>query len=127
MTMRAGPGNPEARRPAISEPSIFTFDPGFTNAYIVEYFTVSTGNWENTMSQKCMITGKKPLVGNNVSHANNKLKRRQNPNLQWKRIFVPELGRSVRIRITTRALRTINKKGLLPFLKDNGLTIKDLG
>ena len=105
----------------------FTFDPGFTNAYIVGYFTVSTGNWENTMSQKCMITGKKPLVGNNVSHANNKLKRRQNPNLQWKRIFVPELGRSVRIRITTRALRTINKKGLLPFLKDNGLTIKDLG
>lgn len=78
------------------------------------------------MSQKCAITGKKPLTGNHVSHANNKVKRRQNPNLQWKHIFVPELNRTVRVRISTRALRTINKKGLLPFLKDNGLTIKDI-
>ena len=78
------------------------------------------------MSQKCMITGKSPLVGNNVSHANNKVKRRQNPNLQWKHIFVPELGRNVRIRVSTRALRTISKKGISAFLKDNGLTIKDL-
>jgi len=73
-----------------------------------------------------MITGKKPLVGNNVSHANNKVKRRQNPNLQWKQIFVPELGRNVRIRVSTRALRTISKKGISAFLKDNGLTLKDL-
>lgn len=78
------------------------------------------------MAQKCMITGKKPLVGNNVSHANNKVKRRQNPNLQWKRIFVPELDKNVRIRVSTRALRTINKKGISAFLKDNGLTLKDL-
>lgn len=78
------------------------------------------------MAQKCMITGKKPLVGNNVSHANNKVKRRQNPNLQWKQIFVPELGRNVRIRVSTRALRTISKKGISAFLKDNGLTLKDL-
>jgi large subunit ribosomal protein L28 len=73
-----------------------------------------------------MITGKSPLVGNNVSHANNKVKRRQNPNLQWKHIFVPELGRNVRIRVSTRALRTISKKGISAFLKDNGLTLKDL-
>lgn len=78
------------------------------------------------MSQKCAITGKSPLVGNNVSHANNKVKRRQNPNLQWKHIFVPELGRNVRIRVSTRALRTISKKGISAFLKDNGLTLKDL-
>lgn len=78
------------------------------------------------MSQKCMITGKSPLVGNNVSHANNKVKRRQNPNLQWKHVYVHELDRNVRIRVSTRALRTINKKGLSAFLKDNGLTIKDL-
>ncbi|MGH7850022.1 MAG: 50S ribosomal protein L28 [Thermodesulfobacteriota bacterium] len=78
------------------------------------------------MSQKCMITGKSPLVGNNVSHANNKVKRRQNPNLQWKHVYVSELDRNVRIRVSTRALRTINKKGLSAFLKDNGLTIKDL-
>jgi large subunit ribosomal protein L28 len=73
-----------------------------------------------------MITGKSPLVGNNVSHANNKVKRRQNPNLQWKHIYVPELGRNVRIRVSTRALRTISKKGISAFLKDNGLTLKDL-
>lgn len=78
------------------------------------------------MSQKCMITGKSPLVGNHVSHANNKVKRRQNPNLQWKRIYVPELDRAVRVRISTRALRTINKKGFLEFLKDNGLKLKDI-
>ncbi|MFI5324046.1 MAG: 50S ribosomal protein L28 [Thermodesulfobacteriota bacterium] len=78
------------------------------------------------MSQKCMITGKSPLVGNNVSHANNKVKRRQNPNLQWKHVFAPELGCSVRIRVSTRALRTINKKGLSAFLKDNGISLKDL-
>jgi len=78
------------------------------------------------MAQKCMITGKAPLFGNHVSHANNKVKRRQNPNLRWKRIFIPELNRSVRLRISTRALRTINKKGLLALLKDYGLTLKDV-
>lgn len=78
------------------------------------------------MSQKCMITGKQPLVGNHVSHANNKVKRRQNPNLQWKKIYIPEMDRHVRVRLSTRALRTINKKGFLSFLKDNGLTLKDL-
>ena len=72
------------------------------------------------MAQKDMITGKKPLVGNHVSHANNKVKRRQNPNLHWKNIYVPELDRSM------RTYRTINKKGLLAVLKDNGLTLKDV-
>ena len=81
---------------------------------------------EDVMSQKCMITGKKPLAGNHVSHANNKVKRRQNPNLQWKRIYIPEHDRHVRVRVSARALRTINKKGFLSFLKDNGLTLKDL-
>ena len=48
------------------------------------------------------------------------------PNIQRKRIYVPELGRSVRLKVSARALRTIDKKGLLPFLRDNGLTIKDV-
>ena len=78
------------------------------------------------MSQKCSITGKKPLVGNHVSHANNRVKRRQNPNLHWKRIYVPEEDRYIRIRISARALRTINKKGLMPYLKSKGLTLKDI-
>ncbi len=68
------------------------------------------------MSRKCTITGKKPMAGNNVSHAHNKTRMRQLPNIQRKRIFVPELGRYVRLKISTRALRTISKIGLKPFL-----------
>ncbi|MGH7884873.1 MAG: 50S ribosomal protein L28, partial [Thermodesulfobacteriota bacterium] len=64
------------------------------------------------MPQQCSITGKKPLVGNSVSHANNKVKRRQNPNLKSKKIYIPELDKFVRLRISVRALRTITKKGL---------------
>ena len=78
------------------------------------------------MARRCSITGKGPLAGNNVSHAHNKTRRRQLPNLQTKRIFVPELGRFVRIKLSTRALRTVDKKGLLPFLRSEGLTLKDV-
>ena len=78
------------------------------------------------MAQKCDLTGKKPLVGNHVSHANNRVKRRQIPNLQTKRIYIPELERYVKIKLSNRALRTVNKKGLLNFLKDEGLTLKDV-
>tara|TARA_Y100001970_G_scaffold246521_1_gene314537 strand:+ start:1550 stop:1789 length:240 start_codon:yes stop_codon:yes gene_type:complete len=78
------------------------------------------------MSKKCKITGKKPLVGNNVSHANNKTKRRQLPNLQNKSIFVPELNKNVKIRISTSALKSIDKLGLMPYLKKKGLSLKDI-
>ncbi len=78
------------------------------------------------MARKCELTGKKPLVGNHVSHANNKVKRRQNPNLHTKRIYIPELEKYVKLKISNRALRTINKKGLLKFLNDEGLTLKDI-
>ena len=78
------------------------------------------------MSRKCKITGKKPLVGNNVSHANNKTKRRQLPNLQKKSIFVPELNKSIKIKISTSALKSIDKLGLMPYLKKKGLTLKDI-
>jgi len=66
------------------------------------------------------------MAGNNVSHANNKTRRRQLPNLQTKRISVPELNRWVKIKMSTRAMRTLNKKGLLTFLKDEGLTLKQV-
>jgi large subunit ribosomal protein L28 len=79
------------------------------------------------MSRKCKLTGKKPMVAMNVSHAHNRTKRRQLPNLQFKRLFVPELDRFVRIRLSTRALRTVLKKGLMPFLREKGLTIGDIG
>jgi large subunit ribosomal protein L28 len=78
------------------------------------------------MARKCKLTGKGPMSGNNVSHAHNKTRRVQNPNLQWKRVYVPELGQSVRIRMSTRAIRTIDKKGLMAYLKDQGLKLKDV-
>ncbi|MFP4329723.1 MAG: 50S ribosomal protein L28 [Spirochaetaceae bacterium] len=78
------------------------------------------------MSRKCSISGKKPLAGNNVSHAHNKTRRRQKPNIHSKRLFVPEINRNVRIRVCTRALRTISKIGLMQYLKKEGLTLKDV-
>ena len=78
------------------------------------------------MSRKCKVTGKGPLVGYNVSHAHNKTKMVQRPNLQWKRLFHEDEGRWVRLRVTTRALRTINKTGLGAYLRNNKLKISDL-
>jgi large subunit ribosomal protein L28 len=78
------------------------------------------------MSRKCELTGKGPSFGHNVSHSNKKTRKIWQPNLQVKRIYVPELDRYVRLRVSTRALRTLNKKGLNQFLRDEGLTLKDL-
>jgi large subunit ribosomal protein L28 len=66
------------------------------------------------------------MVAMNVSHAHNRTKRRQLPNLQIKRLFVPELNRYIRVRLSTRALRTVNKKGLMSYLHDRGLSIRDV-
>jgi large subunit ribosomal protein L28 len=78
------------------------------------------------MSRKCKLTGKGPMVGNLVSHANNRHKRRQLPNLQSRRLFVPELNRMVRVRLSTRALRTVTRKGLVPYLREVGLRLEDV-
>ncbi len=78
------------------------------------------------MPRKCAITGKKPMSGKRISHAHNVTPRWQKPNLQSKRIYVTELKRWVRLRISTRALRTVNKKGLLSYLRDQGLTLKEV-
>jgi large subunit ribosomal protein L28 len=63
------------------------------------------------MARKCQITGKKPMVGNNVSHAHNRTKRRFLPNLQKKRIWVQELNRFVTLKISVKAIKTIAKNG----------------
>ncbi len=63
------------------------------------------------MSKVCELTGKKPLSGNNVSHAHNKTKRKQLPNLRVKRIWIEEENKFVTLRISTSALRTLKKKG----------------
>ena len=70
------------------------------------------------MAKKCPITGKRPLTGNNVSHANNKTKRRYLPNLQSKRFWLESEKRFIRIRVTTRGMRIIDKLGLEAVLKD---------
>ncbi len=63
------------------------------------------------MSRRCEITGTTPMVGNNVSHAHNRTKRRFLPNLQKKRIWVQELNRFVTVKLTARAIKTIAKNG----------------
>ena len=69
------------------------------------------------MARVCQITGKRPQVGNNVSHANNRTKRRFLPNLQKKRFFVPEDGKWITLKLTTKAIKTINKLGISAVLK----------
>ena len=69
------------------------------------------------MARTCQVTGKKPLTGNNVSHANNRTKRRQLPNLQKKRIWLEEEKRFVTLKLSTEAIKTIDKNGLKASLK----------
>jgi len=78
------------------------------------------------MARVCKVSGKRPLVGNNVSHANNKTKRRQFPNLQTKRIYVEHLDKHVRVKLSARALKTVTRTGLMPYLKKQGLTLQDV-
>lgn len=64
------------------------------------------------MTKACEITGKRPITGNNVSHANNKTRRRFLPNLQKRRIWIPSQKRYVTLRVSARGLRTIDKIGI---------------
>jgi large subunit ribosomal protein L28 len=75
------------------------------------------------MSRKCDITGKGPMSGNNVSHANNRTRRRFLPNLQKKRIWMPEEKKWVSLQITANAIKTIDKIGLKAFIKKTGAKI----
>jgi len=64
------------------------------------------------MSRVCQVTGKRPTAGNNVSHANNKTRRRFLPNLQFKRFWLESEKRYVRLRVSHKGLRIIDKKGI---------------
>ncbi len=64
------------------------------------------------MSRVCQVTGKRPVSGNNVSHANNKTRRRFLPNLQSHRFWVEDEKRFVRLRVSTKGLRIIDKQGI---------------
>jgi large subunit ribosomal protein L28 len=88
---------------------------------------------ENTMSRRCELTGKGPMTGNNVSHANNKTKRRFLPNLNDVTLQSETLGRGVKLRISAAALRSVDHRGGLDAflakakdidLSDNALKIK---
>ena len=70
------------------------------------------------MARVCQVTGKGPMSGNNVSHANNKTKRRFLPNLQYRRFWLESEKRWISLRISMAALRTIDKKGIEVVLEE---------
>jgi large subunit ribosomal protein L28 len=70
------------------------------------------------MSKVCELTGKRAMFGNNVSHAMNKTRRRFNVNLVKKRFYIPEEDKWVTLRVSTSALKTINKRGISAVLKE---------
>jgi len=78
------------------------------------------------MARRCMLTGKRPNTANKVSHSNIKTKKRQLPNLQTRRLWLEEEGRWIRLKVSTRALRTLNKKGLAVFAAEAGLDVSKL-
>jgi large subunit ribosomal protein L28 len=80
--------------------------------------TSQSGIKELVMARVCQVTGKRPITGNNVSHANNRTKRRFLPNLQYRRFWVESENRWVRLRLTNAALRTIDKNGIDVVLAD---------
>lgn len=70
------------------------------------------------MSRVCMVTGKKPVTGNNVSHAHNKTRRRFSPNIHSHRFWVESEKRFVKLRLSTKGMRIIDKLGIDAVLKD---------
>jgi large subunit ribosomal protein L28 len=68
------------------------------------------------MSRICQLTGKRPIAGNNVSHSKRRTKRRFLPNIQTKRYFIPELDKWVVLKLSTAAMRNINKLGVYAYL-----------
>ncbi len=71
---------------------------------------------KSDMSRVCDLTGKKVISGNNVSHSHKKTKRKFYPNLQKKRFYVPETDQWISLKVSTSALRTIDKKGIYAYL-----------
>lgn len=75
------------------------------------------------MARVCQLTKKRPNAGNKVSHSNIKTKKRQLPNIHKKKIWYAEENRFVTLRVSTRALRSIHKKGLASFAKEAGVDL----
>ena len=79
------------------------------------------------MSRICQLTGKKPMSGNNVSHSKRKTKRRFLPNLHKKTFYIPELDKSVTLKLSSAAIRNINKLGVFEYLKRQEKAGFDIG
>jgi large subunit ribosomal protein L28 len=74
-------------------------------------------NKEKEMSRVCQLTGKRMMVGNNVSHSKRRTKRRFNPNLQKKRFYIPEEDKWITLKVSTSAMRIINRVGISEAMK----------
>ncbi len=101
----------------VNSPKVPIFANSLRNASHLRYYI---------MAKVCDITGKRPRVGNNVSHANNKTKRRFYPNLHKKTFYVPEEDAWITLKVCTKALKTINKNGITAVLKkaqENGMIV----
>ncbi len=70
------------------------------------------------MAKVCQVTGKRPVSGNRVSHANNKTKRRFEPNLHEQRFWVPSEKRFIKLKVSAKAIKTIDKVGIEKVLRD---------
>ncbi len=99
----------------------------FNNGLIIMFYVdLIFIKGDEIMARVCQVTGKKPMSGNNVSHANNRTKRRFLPNLQYRKLWVESENRWVRLRLSNAALRTIDKNGIesvLAELRASGLVI----
>ncbi len=79
------------------------------------------------MSRVCQLTGKRPITGNNVSHSKRRTKRRFLPNLHTKKFYIPEIDKSVTLKLSSSALRNINKLGVYEYLKRQEKAGFDIG
>ncbi|MGB2927000.1 MAG: 50S ribosomal protein L28 [Limnothrix sp.] len=75
------------------------------------------------MSRRCQMTGKKANNGMAVSHSHRRTKKLQQVNLQWKRVWWPEGNRFVRLRLSTKAIKTVEKKGLAAMAREAGINL----
>lgn len=85
---------------------------------MLNFLTFAVQNFSLIMARVCQVTGKTPMGGNTVSHSNIKTKRRFLPNLQKKRFYLAEEDKWITLKLTTDAIRTINKRGLYNVVKD---------
>jgi len=118
---QALPGH--GRRGKHGGPSVYIAGP---SGHTIPHPTLNQLFSESKMARVCTLTGKRPNVANKVSHSNIKTKKRQFPNLQTKRIWYAEESRWVKLRVSTRALRTLRHMSLGEFARKNGLNISKL-